>query len=113
MATTMVNTVNRLKQTPAPDGNGSLYDQTFILWAREMGDAVNHGGSNMPFVVSGRAGGYLRSGNVHLRGNGAFHLSVLMNAAEAMGVRDMSNFGTPLGGNVGAADRAPFPGLKA
>lgn len=109
MATTLVNTVSRLKQTPAPDGNGSLYDQTFILWAREMGDAVNHGGSNMPFVVSGGAGGYRRSGNVHLRGNGTFHLSVLMNAAEAMGVRDMSNFGAP-GGS--AADRTPFAGLK-
>jgi hypothetical protein len=109
MSTQIVNTVNRLKATQAPDGNGTLYDQTFILWAREMGDAVNHAGSNMPFVVTGGAGGYLRNGNAYLQGNGAFHLRVLMNAAEAMGVRDMSKFGDP---GAGAADRTPFDGLK-
>jgi hypothetical protein len=109
MSTQIVNTVNRLKQTPAPDGNGTLYSQTFILWAREMGDAVNHAGGNMPFVVSGGAGGYLRSGNAYLKGNGGAHLRVLMNAAEAMGVRDMSGFGDP---GLGGADRTPFDGLK-
>lgn len=110
VSTQVVNTINRLKTIQAPDGNGTLYSQTFILWAREMGDAVIHAGDNMPFVVAGGAGGYLRGGNVYLQGGGAFHLRVLMNAAEAMGVRDMSNFGTP-GGS--AADRTPFDGLKA
>jgi hypothetical protein len=109
MSTQIVNTVNRLKTLQAPDGNGTLYDQTFILWAREMGDAVVHAGTNMPFVVSGGAGGYLRNGNAYLNGGGAFHLRVLMNAAEAMGARDLSGFGDP---NAGGADRTPFDGLK-
>jgi hypothetical protein len=109
MSTQLVNTVARLKATSAPDGNGTLYDQTFILWAREMGDAVIHAGNNMPFVVSGGAGGYLGGGNTYLQGGGAFHLRVLMNAAEAMGVRDMSNFGDP---GASGADRTPFDGLK-
>jgi hypothetical protein len=110
MSTQIVNTVNRLKAVQAPDGNGTLYDQTFILWAREMGDAVVHAGGNMPFVVSGGAGGYLRSGSAYLQGNGGFHLRVLMSAAEAMGVRDLSGFGDP---GAGGADRTPFDGLKA
>jgi hypothetical protein len=109
MSTQIVNAVNRLKALPAPDGNGSLFDQTFVLWAREMGDAVIHAGGNMPFVVTGGAGGYLGNGNRYLQGGGAFHLRVLMNAAEAMGVRDMSRFGDP---NAGASDRTPFDGLK-
>jgi hypothetical protein len=109
MATQVVNTINRLKTIQAPDGNGTLYSQTFILWAREMGDAVIHAGNNMPFVVAGGAGGYLRGGNTYLQGGGAFHLRVLMNAAEAMGARDMSGFGDP---NASASDRTPFDGLK-
>jgi hypothetical protein len=110
MSTQIVNAVNRLKALPAPDGAGSLYDQTFILWAREMGDAVIHAGNNMPFVVAGGAGGYLGGRNRYLQGGGAFHLRVLMNAAEAMGVRDLSGFGDP---NQSASDRSPFDGLKA
>ena len=105
----MVAAVNRLKNTPAPDGNGTLYSQTFILWVREMGDAVIHAGNNMPFAVSGGAGGYLRNGNSFLTGGGAFHLRVLMNAAEAMGITNLSGFG---GAGNGGSDRTPFDGLK-
>jgi hypothetical protein len=106
----IVDTVARLKATPAPDGAGTLYDQTFIIWVREMGDAVIHAGNNMPFVVTGGAGGYLRPGNAYLTGGSAFHLRLLMNAAEAMGARDMTNFGMP---TAGATDRTPFDQIKA
>jgi uncharacterized protein DUF1552 len=109
----LVNAVARLKATPAPDGNGTLYSQTFILWVREMGDAVVHAGTNMPFVIAGGAGGYLRGGQ-YLDGGGAFHLRVLMAAAEAMGVQDVSGFGAPVGSlGATAADRTPFDRLKA
>jgi hypothetical protein len=111
MSTQIVNTIARLKAVQAPDGNGTLYDQTFILWAREMGDAVVHAGDNMPFVVSGGAGGYLRGGrNAYLQGGGASHLRVLLNAAEAMGARNTSGLGAK---NLSGADRTAFDGLKA
>lgn len=111
MASQIVTTVTRLKAIQAPDGNGTLYDQTFILWAREMGDAVVHAGNNMPFVVSGGAGGYLRGGrNAYLQGGGASHLRLLMNAAEAMGARDTTRFGAK---SLSGVDRTPFDGLKA
>lgn len=116
MGTQLAETITRLKATQAPDGNGSLYSQTFILWVREMGDAVNHRGDNMPYVVAGGAGGYLRGGNSYIRGNGTMHLSLLMAAAEAMGARDTTNFGGRIGGRVGglnANDRLPFAGIKA
>jgi hypothetical protein len=104
-----VEAVAKLKATPAPDGDGNLYDQTFILWVREMGDAVIHAGDNMPYVVSGGAGGYLRPGNGYLNGGGAFHLRVLMNAAEAMGATNLSGFG---GTGAGPSDRTPYDQLK-
>ena len=106
----MVDAITRLKATPAPDGNGTLYDQTYIIWAREMGDAVIHAGDNMPYVVAGRAGGYLRAGGSYIQGGGTMHLSLLMSAAEAMGARDLSKFGMP---TASAADRTPFAGIKA
>jgi hypothetical protein len=103
-------TVAQLKATPAPDGAGTLFDQTFFLWAREMGDAVVHAGNDMPFVVSGRAGGYLRGGNGYFDGGGAAHLQVLAAAAEAMGATDLSTLGGP---GKSAQDRSPFAGLRA
>lgn len=110
MSERLVEVVGQLKATPAPDGSGTLYDQTYILWAREMGDAVVHAGNDMPFVVAGRAGGYLRNGNGYLAGGGAAHLQVLASAAEAMGATDLSTIGGP---GKSAQDRTPFPGLRA
>jgi hypothetical protein len=106
----VVQMVQQLKNTPAPDGQGSLFDQTFFLWAREMGDAVVHAGNDMPFMVTGRAGGYLRGGNSYLNGGGAAHLQVLAAAAQAMGATDLSTIGGP---GKSAADRTPFGGLRA
>ncbi|MEO8178697.1 MAG: DUF1552 domain-containing protein [Deltaproteobacteria bacterium] len=110
MSDRLVEVVGQLKATQAPDGSGSLFDQTYVLWAREMGDAVVHAGTNMPFVVTGRAGGYLRGGNGYLSGNSAGHLQVLASAAEAMGATDLSSIGGP---GKSATDRTPFGGLRA
>jgi hypothetical protein len=106
----VVEMVAQLKATPAPDGQGSLFDQTFFLWAREMGDAVVHAGNDMPFVVTGRAGGYLRAGNGYVNGGGAAHLQVLAAAAQAMGATDLSTIGGP---GKSAGDRTPAAGLRA
>ncbi len=91
-----VDTIERLKSTPAP-GGGSLFDQTYVLWSREMGDAVVHRGDNMPYVISGRAGGYLRNGGTYIQGGGSSHQGVLLSAAEAMGVTNFGAFGTGSG----------------
>lgn len=110
LADRYVETIQKLKSTPAPDGNGSLYDQTFFMWVREMGDAVVHAGNNMPFVISGGAGGYLRGGGGYINGNGDNHLRVLMSAAEAMGVTDTAAFGSA---GAGASNRQPVDALRS
>jgi hypothetical protein len=72
-----------------------------------MGDAVNHGDTNMVYAFSGGAGGYLRhsgSGR-YLNAGGGAHIKVLTSCAEAMGV-DFQSFGT---GN----DKTPFSELGA
>lgn len=87
--------VKQLKSLPAPDGNGTLYDQTFIMWARDMGDAPMHTGDNMRFVFSGGAGGYLKksSNGRYLQGGGEHHQRALLSAAEAMGLTNLTAFG--------------------
>src|SRR5262249_4132306 len=45
--------IDRLKAIP--EGNGSVYDNTIILWANEFGDPARHLHSNVPFVLAGGA----------------------------------------------------------
>jgi hypothetical protein len=101
-----VNAAQQLQSLPAPDGDGTLYDQTLMVWARDMGDAVNHGDSNMVYVFAGGAGGYLQhSGNGRYVKASGGHIKALVTCADAMGVSNYSSFGT--------GDRTPFSQLKA
>lgn len=102
-----VKAAQQLKNTPAPDGNGTLFDQTLMLWARDMGDAVAHDGSDMRFVLSGGAGGYLRRGGNYINGGGEAHQKILFNALEALGITSTTGFGNPTG------DRAPVASVRA
>lgn len=86
---------NKLKAMPAADGSGTLFDQTIMLWARDMGDAPNHTGDDMAYVFSGGAGGYLKSGGRFINGNGASHQRVFFNVCEALGITNFSKFGDP------------------
>lgn len=101
-----VKVVQKLKSLPAPDGSGTLWDQTIIMWARDMGDAVNHGDSAMAYVFSGGAGGYLKysPNGRYVRGSGG-HIKALATCADAMGVTDLSKFGT--------GDKTPLSQLQA
>ncbi len=39
-----------------PEGAGTAYDNTIILWANELGDPARHMNDNLPFVVAGGGG---------------------------------------------------------
>jgi len=95
LAQQFVATANKLKALPAPTGGGTLFDQTLMVWARDMGDAVAHNGSNMRFVFSGGAGGYLVTSpnGRYVDGGGDAHQRALINCAAAMGVTDVTGFG--------------------
>jgi len=113
-ATQFATVVNNLKSKPDPDGgSGTLYDSTLVLWARDMGDAVNHDMKNMRFVLAGGAGGYLKQaagGRYVNAGGGASnrHERVLLNVLEAFGITDYKGFGDP-----GFAGKSPLPGIAA
>ena len=41
-----------------PEGNGTVYDNTIILWMNELGDPARHMNNNLPFVLAGGGGSY-------------------------------------------------------
>lgn len=92
-----VAAANKLKSLPAPTGTGTLFDQTLMVWARDMGDAVAHNGGDMRFVFAGGAGGYLVTSpnGRYINGGGDAHQRALVNCAAAMGITDYNGFGDP------------------
>lgn len=46
--------IDRLKAIP--EGNGTAYDNTIILWANDFGDPARHMHVNVPFVLAGGGG---------------------------------------------------------
>jgi hypothetical protein len=43
----------RLAETPEPGGDGSLLDNTLIVWTNELGKGSSHTLDNIPFVLVG------------------------------------------------------------
>ena len=49
----MAYLVHRLSETPEPGGEGSLLDNTLIVWGNELGQGNSHTLDNIPFVMVG------------------------------------------------------------
>jgi hypothetical protein len=43
-----------------PEGNGTAYDNSIILWVNELGDPARHMHTNLPFVLAGGGGTYAK-----------------------------------------------------
>jgi hypothetical protein len=46
------------------EGSGTLLDNTATMWLQELSDGAAHNLNNLPLVVSGSCGGYLKTGQV-------------------------------------------------
>jgi Protein of unknown function (DUF1552) len=82
----------RLAETPEADGNGSLLDNTTIIWTNELGKGNSHTRDNIPFVLVGGGLGF-KTGQAHDFGK-VPHNRLLMSICEAMG-HPVSSFGNP------------------
>ncbi len=49
----VVYMAKRLAETPEPGGDGSLLDNTLIVWTNELGEGNSHSLDNIPFVLLG------------------------------------------------------------
>jgi Protein of unknown function (DUF1552) len=83
--------LDRLAATPDADGR-SVLDNTLVIWGSELGQAWNHDIGNVPFVFAG-ATDLLRGGR-YLSGSTIEHGRVLVSACHAMGLTDVTQYGS-------------------
>ena len=76
-----------------PEGNGSVLDNTLLVWGSEIGTGNSHSHENIPFLVAGSAGGALRTGRF-LNFGGRSHAELLVSILNAMGLESQT-FGHP------------------
>ena len=84
--------VQRLAETPEPGGEGSLLDNTLIVWTNELGKGNSHTLDNIPFVLVG-GGLDFRMGRA-LKYPRVPHNRLLLSLAHGMGHR-IERFGNP------------------
>jgi len=58
----------RLADTPEPGGNGSLLDNTTIVWTNELGKGNSHTLGNIPFVLLGGGLGFKTGRALNMKG---------------------------------------------
>ncbi|HEX3852151.1 MAG TPA: DUF1552 domain-containing protein [Polyangiaceae bacterium] len=91
-----------------PEGNGTVFDNTLIVWGNELGIGNIHSHTRVPFLLAGSAGGYFKTGRYVSFPSGTFHNNLLASVALAMGVPLTNNvFGNPM------YCTGPLPGLTA
>jgi hypothetical protein len=91
--------LGKLKNTPDPEGGGSLLDTSIVLWAKEMGDSRMHTCESVPWVLAGKGNGTLETGR-YLKLGGANHSKVLVSLCQRFGLQNQTfgNAGAGTGG---------------
>lgn len=112
LATQFVNLINSLKALKDPldsTGQATLFDNTLVVWARDMGDAQNHNQQSMRFVLASGNNGYLKlaSGGRYVKSTER-HERILLNICDAFGITNFSNFGDPA-----LPSKSPLPNIAA
>jgi Protein of unknown function (DUF1552) len=91
------------KLSAVQEGNGTLLDNTMVLWCTDIAVGQSHARRDMPYVLAGGCGGALRTGR-YLTYEGNHHNDLLVSICNAMDV-GISTFGNP------AYCTGPLPGL--
>jgi hypothetical protein len=76
-----------------PEGNGTMLDNSLVVWGSELGKGNSHSFEKMPFVVAGGAAGKLKTGR-YLQYNGVEHNRLLVSVGQLMGLPEMQTFGS-------------------
>lgn len=66
--------------------NGTMLDNSVAVWTNDLGHGVSHNYVNIPWVIAGSAGGYLKQGQYIDAGN-VTHNQLLNTLLSAVGVR--------------------------
>ncbi len=88
----LVYLVKRLDETPEPGGEGSLLDNTTIVWTNELGEGNSHTLENIPFVMVGNGLNFKMGRALDYKRTP--HNRLLMSIAHGMG-HHIERFGNP------------------
>jgi len=98
--------LDKLKQTP--EGDGTLLDQTLVMYGSPMGDSNVHNHKRCPLFLAGHAGGQLR-GHTHIKAaDGTPMANAMLSVGHLLGL-DLKTFGdstAPMDLNASAATTA-------
>ena len=76
-----------------PEGPGSVFDNTLILWCNELGVGNNHSHLKLPMLLAGTAQGYFKMGQAIQMPDGTPHNRLLLSLCHGMGLTDVTTFG--------------------
>ncbi len=80
----------RLSETPEPTGDGSMLDNTLLVWTNELGKGNNHTLDNIPYVMVGGGCGFTMGRSMQF--DKAAHNRLWMAVSNAMG-HELKTFG--------------------
>ena len=87
--------LDKLKRTP--DGDGTLLDNTLVIYGSPMGNSNVHNHKRCPLFLAGRAGGALK-GNLHLKAaDGTPMANVFLSVLQDIGLSELTSFGDSTG----------------
>ncbi|HEY6881832.1 MAG TPA: hypothetical protein VI299_27580, partial [Polyangiales bacterium] len=75
------------------EGDGTLLDNTLVVWGSELGIGNTHSFKSTPFVVAGGAGGAVPMGRYLEYNEQVQHNRLLVAICNAMGLADVKTFG--------------------
>jgi hypothetical protein len=82
--------IERMKAVP--EGDGTMLDNTVLVWVNELGRGNSHTRDNVPYVLAGSCGGFFNTGR-HLQYALTNHNDFLLTLAHGMGLTQMRAFG--------------------
>lgn len=105
---------------------GTLLDDTIAMWTNDLANGIGHGYRNLPYIIGGSGGGYLKQGvHVDARDSGTkssdgwvSHGQLFNTLLNAVGVRasdgsPVTDFGHKGSNDHNAAPGGELPGIKA
>lgn len=102
--------IERLEMYPGP-GGGTLLDDSFALWTNDLSNGPPHSYNNIPQIIAGSAGGFLRTGQ-YIDAGGVTHNMFLNTLLSAAGLRNATNGYYDSFGDI-SLDRGVIPEMIA
>jgi hypothetical protein len=75
------------------EGNGTMLDNTLVVWASELGKGNSHSFASIPIVLAGGLAGSIKTGRYLTYPTATTHNRLLVSMCQLMGLADVQTFG--------------------